>query len=69
MTVNNGGRVILRKSLGTLRYHLADTVALFTGALSVAAAVFVILEMSHPYSRSMQVSSVPLRDALNQMKK
>ena len=41
--------------------------ALCAGALSVAAAVFVILDMSHPYSGSMQVSSVPLRDALNQM--
>lgn len=49
------------------RFNRTVVVALFTGALSVAAAVFVILEMYHPYSGSMQVSSAPLRDALNQM--
>ena len=49
------------------RFNRTVVVALFTGALSVAAAVFVILEMNHPYSGSMQISSAPLRDALNQM--
>ena len=49
------------------RFNRTVVIALFAGALSVAAAVFVILEMTHPYSGSIQVSSAPLRDALNQM--
>ena len=49
------------------RFNRTVVAALLTGALSVAAAVFVILEMNHPYSGSMQVSSAPLRDALKQM--
>lgn len=49
------------------RFNRTVVVALFTGALSVAAAIFVILELTHPYSGSMQVSSAPLRNALNQM--
>jgi hypothetical protein len=49
------------------RFNRVVFVALFTGALSVAAAVFVIVEETHPYSGSMQVSRAPLRDALNQM--
>jgi hypothetical protein len=49
------------------RLNRTVVVALFTGALSVAAAVFVIIEETHPYSGSMQVSRAPLRDALMQM--
>jgi len=48
-------------------FNRTVVVALFTGALSVAAAVFVILEMTQPYSGWIQVSSAPLRDALSQM--
>jgi hypothetical protein len=48
-------------------YNRTVVVALCAGALSVAAAVFLILEMNHPYSGWMQVSSAPLRDTLNQM--
>ena len=42
-------------------------VALIAGAVSVAAAVFLILEMHQPYHGWMQVSSAPLRNALSQM--
>jgi hypothetical protein len=49
------------------RFNRTVVVALFIGALSVSAAIFVILEETHPYSGSMQVSRAPLRDALNQM--
>jgi hypothetical protein len=42
-------------------------VALFAGAISVAAANVLILEMYHPYRGWMQVSSAPLRDAPREM--
>ena len=38
-----------------------DNLTFFIGALSVAGAVFLILEMSHPYSGVMQISSAPMR--------
>jgi hypothetical protein len=41
--------------------------ALFVGALTVAGAIFLILEMTRPYSGLMQMSSAPLRNALTQM--
>ena len=40
---------------------------LLVGALSVAGALFLILEMNHPYSGLMGISSAPLLDALAQM--
>jgi hypothetical protein len=49
------------------RFNRTVVAALFTGALSVAAAVFVILEETHPYTGSVQISRAPLRDALSQM--
>ena len=39
-------------------------VALFVGALSVAGAIFLILEMNRPYSGLMKISSAPIRSAL-----
>ncbi|MCW3474778.1 DUF4239 domain-containing protein [Rhodovastum sp. RN2-1] len=38
--------------------------ALLIGALSVAGAVFLILELDNPYSGLMRISSEPARDAL-----
>lgn len=38
--------------------------ALFIGALCVAGAIFLILEMNRPYSGVMQISSAPIRHAL-----
>ena len=40
--------------------------ALFVGALTVAGAIFLILEMNRPYSGLMEISSAPIRDALAQ---
>ena len=40
--------------------------ALFVGALTVAGAIFLILEMNRPYSGLMQISSAPIGDALTQ---
>ena len=44
-------------------------IALFVGAVSVAGAIFLILEMSDPYTGLMQISSAPLRTALAQLGK
>ena len=49
------------------RFNPTVIVALSAGAISVAAAVFLILEMHQPYHGWMQVSSAPLRNALSQM--
>jgi hypothetical protein len=42
-------------------------VALLLSALSVAAAIFLILELDHPFKGLIQLSSEPLRRALNQI--
>lgn len=42
-------------------------VALFVGALSVAGAIFLILELDRPYDGLMRLSSAPLRNALAQI--
>ena len=49
------------------RINATVVVALVVGCLSVAGAIFLILEMNQPYGGWMQVSSAPLRDALAQM--
>ncbi len=49
------------------RFNLTVVAALFVGALSVAGAIFLILEMNQPYAGWMQVSSAPLQNALAQM--
>jgi len=38
--------------------------SLFAAALSVSAAIFLILDMYRPYSGLIQISSAPLRLAL-----
>ena len=38
--------------------------ALFVGALSAASAIFLILELGHPFSGVMEISSAPLSNAL-----
>jgi hypothetical protein len=42
-------------------------VSLFVSALSVSAAIFLILEMYSPYGGLIQVSSAPLRSALTHL--
>lgn len=49
------------------RFNATVGVALLIGALSVAGAVFLILEMNQPYRGVMQISSGPLRNALPQI--
>jgi hypothetical protein len=41
--------------------------ALLVGALSVAGAVFLIIEMNRPYRGVMRISSTPIRNTLTQM--
>jgi hypothetical protein len=49
--------------------HFNATVAgaLFVGALAVSGAIFLIIEMNHPYGGWIQISSAPLRTVLAQM--
>ncbi len=49
------------------RVHVVIIGALFIGALSVASAVFLILELSQPYAGFMRVSDHAIRAALVQM--
>ena len=41
--------------------------ALFLGAISVASAIFLILELNRPYGGVMQISIAPIRNAFTQM--
>jgi hypothetical protein len=50
-----------------VRFNATVFVALVIGALSVAGAIFLILEMNQPYSGVMRISDAPIRDALSQM--
>jgi len=49
------------------RTNTTVIVSLGLGALSVAGAVFLILEMNRPYTGIMQISIEPIRSALTQM--
>lgn len=46
------------------RYNATVTAALLVGTLSVAAAVFLILELNTPYDGLMRISDTPLHNAL-----
>jgi len=45
--------------------NLAAIVTLLLAAISVAAALYLILDLDHPFSGLMQISSTPLRNALS----
>jgi hypothetical protein len=47
--------------------NLTVIVSLFMSALAVSGAIFLILEMYHPYSGLIRVSDAPLRAALAQL--
>jgi hypothetical protein len=49
------------------RVHIVIVGALIIGALSVASAVFLILELSQPYAGFMRVSDAAVQAALVQM--
>ncbi len=46
------------------RFNATVFAAFFVGAISVAGAIFLILEMYHPYGGLMQISSLPMQQAL-----
>jgi hypothetical protein len=49
------------------RLNATVVAALLVGALSVAGAVFLIIEMNRPYRGVMRISSAPIRNALTLM--
>jgi hypothetical protein len=56
--------VVLFIGFGLLaRPNATILTALFVGAVTVAGAIFLILEMNAPYSGVMAISSAPMRDA------
>ncbi len=50
-----------------VRFNATVFVALVIGAVSVAGALFLIIEMNQPYSGLMRISDAPIRDVLTQM--
>jgi hypothetical protein len=46
------------------QFNATVTVALFIGAVSVAGAIFLILELNEPYSGFMRISQGPMQHAL-----
>jgi hypothetical protein len=50
------------------RFNATVLVALAVGALSVAGAMYLILELNRPFDGLMRVSEAPLRYALGQMR-
>jgi Protein of unknown function (DUF4239) len=51
------------------RFNPILLTALFIGAVSVAGAIFLILELSSPYEGFMRISDAPLRNALTMVDK
>jgi hypothetical protein len=49
------------------RFHVTAIVSMVVGAACVASAIFLILELSQPYTGTMRISDAPFRDALTQM--
>ena len=49
------------------RFNATVTLALLVGALSVAGAIFLILELNDPYRGLMRISDEPLRGAISQI--
>ena len=49
------------------RRNATAITALFVGALTVAGAIFLILEMNRPFHGLMEISSAPIRHALEQI--
>ena len=47
------------------RFNLTVTVSLLIGALSIAAAIFLILELSSPFSSLLRISDTPIQFALS----
>jgi hypothetical protein len=50
-----------------IRPNLTVVISLFASSLAVCSAIFLILEMYHPYTGVIRVSEAPLRAALAQL--
>jgi hypothetical protein len=48
--------------------HATAIAVLFVCALSIAAALFIILEMDHPFGGFIRIPSAPARSALANMR-
>jgi uncharacterized membrane protein (DUF485 family) len=60
--------VVLFIGFGLFARFNGTVIATFAlGAISVAGAIFLILEMNRPYSGLMQISNAPIRNALTQI--
>jgi len=51
------------------RFHTTLVVAMIVGAISVAGAIFLILELNQPYSGLIRLSDAPVRSALASMER
>jgi len=51
------------------RFNATVFVAFFIGAISVAGAIFLILELYHPYGGLMKISGLPMHKVLQQLGK
>ena len=61
--------IVLFTAFGLLPRKNAKVIAaLGTSALSVTAAIFLIVAMNHPYAELMRLSSAPLQEVLTQLK-
>jgi hypothetical protein len=49
------------------RANATAIIALLIGAISVSTAIFLILELNHPYLRLMRISGAPMHNALAQI--
>ena len=49
------------------RFNATVTIALLVGALSVAGAIYLILELNDPYRGLLRISDEPLRNAIAQI--
>jgi len=49
------------------RFNLTVMVSLLIGALSIAAAIFLILELNHPFSSLLRISDAPIQYALSRI--
>jgi Protein of unknown function (DUF4239) len=49
------------------RFNLTVMVSLLIGALSIAAAIFLILELNHPFSSLLRISDAPIQYALSRL--
>jgi hypothetical protein len=49
------------------RFNLTVTISLLIGAVSIATAIFLVLELSHPFSSLLRISDEPIQYALSRI--